>query len=228
MQSPGAGVGAPTGKLPNKADKMMIKVLGRPNSVNVQKVMWCAGELGLNVDRADIGGAFGGTDTDEFGALNPNRTVPVLLDGDFSLYESNAIVRYLCATYGGPEWSLPTGTEKARAEQWMDWYLTTLHPPMTALFWQLVRTPEEERDQAKVDAAIAECTQKWSILERHLEDRAFVLGDTLSMADIPVGCSAYRWHCMDFNRPELPNLRRWWDSLVERETYKTGVMVPIT
>lgn len=207
---------------------MVIEVLGRANSVNVQKVMWCAAELGVTVDRTDVGGAFGGTDTDRFGDLNPNRTVPVLMDGDFSLWESNAIVRYLCATYGDPDWSLPEGKAKARAEQWMDWYLTSLHPPMTALFWQLIRTAPELQDQGKIDNAIAESAQKWTILERHLDRNTYVLGDRLSMADIPVGCAAYRWHCMDFARPELPNIRRWWDRLVERETYKNNVMIPLT
>lgn len=206
----------------------MIKVLGRPNSVNVQKVMWCAAELEIEVDRADIGGPFGGTDTDEFGVLNPNRTVPVLVDGDFSLWESNAIVRYLCTKYGSSEWSLPSVASQARADQWMDWYLTSLHPPMRTLFWQLIRTEPTERDKAKIDDAIAASATKWAILDRHLADVPYVLGNQLSMADIPVGCAAYRWHRMDFERPELPNLRRWWDGLVERETYAKNVMVPLT
>jgi len=206
----------------------MIKVLGRANSVNVQKVMWCAAELGVEVDRTDIGGAFGGTDADEFGALNPNRTVPVLVDDDFSLWESNAIVRYLCAQYGNPDWSLPTVVSQARADQWMDWYLTSLHPPMTVLFWQLIRTDPAERDEAKIADAIAACIKQWAILDRHLHSVPFVLGDHLSMADIPVGCSAYRWHCMDFARPDLPNLRRWWDGLVVRDVYKKNVMVPLS
>ncbi len=206
----------------------MIKVLGRANSVNVQKVMWCAAELCIDVDRSDIGGAFGGTDTDEYGALNPNRTVPVLLDGDFSLWESNSIVRYLCAQYGNPEWSLQSVASQAKADQWMDWYLTSLHPPMTTLFWQLIRTPPADQDETKIAEAIAASARLWAMLDDHLGESSFVLGDKLSMADIPVGCSAYRWHCMDVTRPELPNLRRWWDRLAARETYQENVMVPLT
>ena len=206
----------------------MIKVLGRANSVNVQKVMWCAAELSLDIDRVDVGGAFGGNNTEEFRSLNPNGTVPVLVEGDFVLWESNAIVRYLCAKHGKPGWLLDSVEMQGQADQWMDWYLTTLHPPMTVLFWQLVRTAPEARDHAKIYNAIAECTRKWSMLDRHLENQNYVLGENLSMADIPVGCAAYRWHCMDFSRPELPNLRRWWDHLVEREAYKTNVMIPLT
>jgi len=206
----------------------MIKVLGRANSVNVQKVMWCASELDLEIERVDIGGAFGGNDSEEFRLLNPNGTVPVLVDGDFILWESNAIVRYLCAKYGEPDWLLPSVDVRGQADQWMDWYLTKLHPPMTTLFWQLIRTNSDLQDQVKIAEAITACTQCWTLLDHHLNRSTFVLGDQLSMADIPVGCSAYRWHCMSFERPDLPNLKRWWDSLVERQRYKEHVMVPLT
>jgi len=206
----------------------MIKVLGRANSVNVQKVMWCAAELDLEIERVDVGGSFGGNNNDEFRLLNPNGTVPVLVDGDFVLWESNAIVRYLCAQYGKPNW-LPSSVEmQGRADQWMDWYLTKLHPPMTTLFWQLIRTDSDLRDQVKITDSLAACTLSWSILDRHLKRSKFVLGDHLTMADIPVGCAAYRWHCMSIDRPDLPNLRRWWDSLVERQVYDKHVMVPLT
>ncbi len=206
----------------------MIKILGRANSVNVQKAMWCAAELGLKVERTDIGGAFGGTDTVEYGALNPNRKIPVLIDGDFTLWESNTIVRYLCAQYGDANWRLPTAASQAHADQWMDWYLTTLHPPMTTLFWALIRTEPAKQDQAKIAQAINDSAAQWAILDRLLANQPYILGDTLSMADIPVGCSAYRWHCMDITRPDLPNLRRWWNSLTARPSYKTNVMVPLT
>ena len=206
----------------------MIKVLGRPNSVNVQKVMWCAAELGLDVERADIGGAFGGTDTDAFRKMNPNGTIPVLIDGDFTLWESNAIVRYLCAAYGAAPWVLPNAKAHGLADQWMDWYQTTLHPPMTTLFWQLIRTPADQVEPAKITAAIDAGAKRWSILDQHLATSRFILGDHLSMADIPLGCAAYRWHSMNFTRPDLPNLRRWWEELADRPAYKANVMLPIT
>lgn len=206
----------------------MIKILGRANSVNVQKVMWCAAEIDVQIDRVDVGGSFGGNDTEEFRLLNPNGTVPVLVDGDFVLWESHAVVRYLCAKYGEPNWLLSSVDRQGLADQWMDWYLTKLHPPMTTLFWQLIRTNSDARDQVKIDDAIAACTQCWTLLDQQLERTMFVLGDQLSMADIPVGCAAYRWHCMTFDRPDLPNLKRWWDSLASRRHYKEQVMVPLT
>ena len=206
----------------------MLNVLGRPNSVNVQKVMWCAAELGVDVVRSDVGGAYGGNETDAFRAMNPNGRVPVMVDGDFVLWESNAIVRYLCGAYGAAPWTPSTVQDVALAGQWMDWYLTSLHPPMTTLFWQLIRTDPDKRDAAKIAAAIESCTTFWTMLDAHLAGREFILGDRLSMADIPLGCSAYRWHSLAFDRPDLPNLKAWWARLADRPAYRAHVMLPLT
>lgn len=206
----------------------MIKVLGRDNSVNVQKVMWCAAELGVDVAREDVGGAFGGNDTDVFLALNPNGSVPVLVDGDLILWESNTIVRYLCNQYATGPWVLPTAQQTGLAEQWMDWYIGTLNASMKVLFVQLIRTDAAKRDKQQINKAIADATRLWSILDQHLANRDFILGQSLSMADIPLGCAAYRWHSMEFERPDLLNLKAWWDRLVERRTYRKNVMIPLT
>ena len=205
----------------------MLEVLGRANSINVQKVMWCAAELDLAVTRHDIGGAFGGTDTAEFSKLNPNRQIPVLRDGDFALYESNAIVRYLCASYGA-EWQPGNPKDFGTANPWMDWYLTTMHPPMTTLFWQLVRTAKADRDYAAISEAFATCRTYWAQVDRHLSERAYLLGSDISMADIPLGCSAYRWHGLDIDRPALPGLHAWYKRLCQRSAYRDHVMLPLT
>ncbi|MEM9630399.1 MAG: glutathione S-transferase family protein [Pseudomonadota bacterium] len=206
----------------------MLKVLGRANSVNVQKVMWCAAELDLKVERLDIGGAFGGNNTSEYLSRNPNGRIPTLLDGDFVLWESNTIVRYLCEKHGASPW-LPVDLEnRAQASQWMDWYIAELHPPMTTLFWQLIRTSPEDRDAAAIDKAIENCSRLWTVLDNHLASHTYVLGTDISMADIPVGCSAYRWHNMDFPRPDLPALKEWWTRLADRPLYKQNVMLPLT
>lgn len=206
----------------------MIKILGRPNSVNVQKVMWCAAELDVPVDRHDVGGAFGGNNTEDYLAKNPNGRVPTLVDGDFVLWESNAIVRYLSETEGTAPWYPETAQDRALCSQWMDWYQTTLHASMTVIFWQLIRTPEAEMDHAGLAAAIEEASGIWAMLDKHLENRKFIIGDELTMGDVPVGCAAYRWHTMDIERPDLPHLKRWWDTLAEREVYQQHVMLPLT
>jgi len=206
----------------------MIKVLGRANSINVQKVMWCAAELQVPVERNDIGGAFGGNDTDEYLAANPNGKVPTLVEDDFVMWESNAIVRYLCEQHGSAPWFPPTARDRGHANQWMDWYLTSLHPFMTIIFWQLIRTAPEDQDNMAVQSATEQAAELWAILDRHLADRDFILGDSPSMADIPLGCAAYRWHEMEIDRPDLSHLKRWWRRLADRPAYRQHVMLPLT
>lgn len=206
----------------------MIKVLGRANSVNVQKVMWCAAELGLDVERTDVGGAFGGNDTDAYLANNPNGKIPTLIDGDYVLWESNAIVRYLCEAYGSSPWYPEGAKSRGLANQWMDWYLTTLHPFMTIIFWQLIRTSDADRDLLAVGSATEEANKLWGILDQHLANTPHILGERPSMADIPLGCAAYRWFNMDVKRTDMPNLANWQKSLSDRESYQQHVMLPLT
>ena len=206
----------------------MLQVLGRANSVNVQKVMWCLAELEQTAERRDVGGSFGGNDQPAYLAQNPNGKVPTLIDGDYVLWESNAIVRYLCDHYGTATWYPDTAQKRGHASQWMDWYLTELHPSMTTLFWQLIRTPPAKRDQAAIDGAITKCSKAWAMLDQHLGANTYILGDEISMADIPLGCAAYRWHVLDFDRPELPALKAWWTQLSGRPAYRQHVMLPLT
>lgn len=206
----------------------MLKVWGRPNSINVQKAMWAVGELGLEHERIDAGGQFGGLDTPEYGALNPNRLVPTVEDGDVVVWESNACVRYLAARYGrGTLWPEDPAV-RAGADPWMDWQLTRLLPHMTVIFWGLIRIPEDQRDYGAINKAIAQVGDVWRILDHHLGSRLFVAGDRFSMGDIPVGAMCYRYHELPIERPKLPNLESWYGRLRERAPYRTHVMLPLS
>jgi glutathione S-transferase len=206
----------------------MLKIWGRTNSVNVQKVMWTVGELGLDHERIDVGGAFGGLDGAEFGRLNPNRRIPVLQDGGTVVWESNAIVRYLAARYGtGSLWPEDPG-RRAQADQWMDWMQTVLMPDMTIVFWQLIRTPEDQRDLAAVAAAARRLGPLWQILDDWLGSRSFVAGDELTIGDIPVGALYWRYVNLAIDRPSLPNCQLWYQELKRREPYRDHVMLPVT
>src|SRR5919197_4157345 len=130
----------------------MIKIWGRNTSVNVQKVMWAVGELGLPHERIDVGGPFGKNNEPAYLAMNPNGLVPTLEEDGFVLWESNAIVRYLAAKYGAGTLEPADPRARARANSWMDWQLTVAHPPLTPVFWGLVRTPPEKRDHAAIEA----------------------------------------------------------------------------
>ena len=206
----------------------MLKIWGRNNSVNVIKVLWCAAELGLDFVRTDIGGAFGGNDQPEYLAKNPMGRVPTVEDGDLILWESQAIVRYLAATHGiGTLWPEDPG-ERALSDLWMDWYTAHLHPPMTTIFWGLVRTAEANRDNDAIAAAMVEAGKLWSVLDQHLEGFGFVNGDQLTIGDFPVGAAAFRYYSLVEERPAMPNLDRWYAALGERPAYRTHVMNPLS
>ena len=206
----------------------MLRILGRNNSINVIKVLWCAAELGLDFERVDVGGAFGGNDKADYLAKNPMGRVPTIEDDGLILWESQTIVRYLAAKHGvGTLWLSDHG-KRAKAEIWMDWYISHVHAPMTTVFWGLVRTKEADRDMAAIGKAIKEANDLWSLLDKHLADKAFVGGDALTTGDIPVGAAAFRYYSLVEDRPSMPNLDRWYASLGERPAYRTHAMNPLT
>ncbi|HET6304899.1 MAG TPA: glutathione S-transferase family protein [Myxococcota bacterium] len=206
----------------------MLRVWGRSNSINVQKVMWTLGELGLPHERIDVGGEHAGLDTSAYGALNPNRRIPTLEDDRFVLWESNVIVRYLAAKHGaGSLW--PTDLEeRAVADQWMDWQQTTLLPDMRTLFWGLVRTAPERRDLAAIDAAAKSLASIWQRLAEHLTHRSFVVGERFTMGDIPVGAMYHRYHALGVAEQEPKSLAVWYERLEERPAYRAHVMLPLS
>ncbi len=207
---------------------MTLKVYGRPNSINVQKAMWCIGELGLEAERLDIGGAFGGNDQDWYLALNPNGKIPVLDDNGVIIWESHSIVRYLAARYGdGGIWPSDPA-ERALADRWMDWMLGTLTPEFTPLFWQLIRTPEDEQSQEIIDKQAESVADLFGLVDNHLADREFIAGGVLSIGDFPIGAAAYRWYGLPVDHRDYRQLRRYYEGLKGRDVFRENVMIPIT
>jgi glutathione S-transferase len=204
----------------------MLKIWGRNSSANVQKVMWAVGELGLPHERIDAGGAFGKLNTPEFAGMNPNKLIPVLDDGGFQLWESNAIVRYLADTYGRGTLAPQDRKAFATADQWMDWNATTIQTDViSTVFIGMIRTPASERNQAAIDLAIKRAGEKLALLDAHLATRAYICGPTLTMADIPIGTLMYRYFGLPIARPSLPNLEAWVARLQARPAYAQHVMI---
>jgi glutathione S-transferase len=204
----------------------MLKVWGRRNSLNVQKVLWCCDELGLEYEQTDAAGAFGFPD--DF--ANPNNLVPAISDDGFELWESNAIVRYLAAKHAGGTLSPEDPRDLADADRWMDWQATTLWNSMRPVFWGLVRTPPEERDPEAIEAARVRTEAAWDILESEMEGRRYVTGDAFTVADIPLGVSIHRWHALGVERKDRPNVEAWYERLREQHPafHKNVVEIPLT
>ena len=196
----------------------MLKIWGRLTSVNVQKVVWCADELGLKYERIEAGGKYGIVNTPEYLAMNPNALVPVIEDDGFVLWESNAIVRYLAARYGdGALW--PTDIHiRADADRWMDWQAVSLNPSIGPAFVQLIRTAPEKRDAAVIDHARSEVEKKLGVLDAQLATREYIAGSVFTMGDIPVACSVDRWYKLPLARATHPHVERWYATFCRRES----------
>ncbi len=206
----------------------MLKIWGRRNSINVQKVMWAVGELGLAHERIEAGGSFGVVNEASYAARNPNRRVPTIDDGGVVLWESNVIVRYLAAKHA-PGKLIPTDiVARAKAEMWMDWQQTAISPVLGPLFLGLIRTAPEKRDMKAIEASAESVKGALALLDGHLAGRAYVNGDSFTVADIPVGCAVYRWYALPTEHPNLPNLRAWYERLTKRRPYAEHVMLPLT
>jgi glutathione S-transferase len=205
-----------------------MRILGRLSSINVQKVVWCAEDLGLAYERVDVGGPFGGNSSPEFLPKNHNGRIPVVDDGDTILWESNAIVRYLAAKYGAGTMWPEDPAKRAVADRWMDWASLTLTTAMHAAFWQLIRTPEDKRDAAAIAKSVEESRAAMVVLDGALSGKSFILGDQFSMGDIPVGCAVHRWLNLPIERPRLVHVEAWYGRLLERPGARKVLVSPIT
>lgn len=205
----------------------MLTVYGRATSSNVQMVMWCIAELGLDCDRLDYGHVHGGLDTADYAALNPHRKIPVLRDGDLVLWESAAIVRYLAARYGdgGAFWPADP-VARAQVDKWAEWGKNELCQAFTVpIFWPRVRTAAKDRDAALLDSALVQFNAYLRLLADQLGDQPFVCGAELTTADIIIGHLLFRWFTIDIERDANPLVEAYYQRLTQRPAYQKHVMV---
>lgn len=206
---------------------MTITLWGRRNSANVQKATWALGELGLEYRRERVGGSFGGTKTPEYLAMNPNGLVPTLQDGDFTLWESDAILRYLARTYGrGTLWP-EDPAQAALADQWTTWTTSTLFPKLFPLFYAQAFTPKAEQDFSGLGDAAKALGATIEVLDAALEGRAYLAGDDFTYGDIGPAIVARRVLMLPFGAPEAPNAARWLEGMRARPAYAAHVDFPL-
>ena len=201
-----------------------MRLLGRKTSVNVQKVLWAIEELGISCEREDLGGMYGGLDTADYAAINPNRRVPALIDSDLVMWESNAILRYLCSAYGGGALAGATAVARARADMWMEWFQNNCYAHFIGIFYQTVRLPVSLRDPGELNRLRVSLGTNFELLNTHLTTHRYVAGDHFSMGDIVVGASLYRYYTMEIDRPDLPELAAYYSRLEQRTPYRDSVM----
>ncbi len=199
----------------------MLKLLGKSSSINVRKVLWTLAECGQPYDQEEWGSGFQSTHTDEFLALNPNGMVPVLIDGDLVLWESNTICRYLAAKYGSPALLPEAPDARAKVEQWMDWQATELNNAWRYAFMGLVRESAAHTDQEAIAASVANWNRHMALLDRHLSRHGpYSTGAQFALSDIVLALSVNRWAMTPMERPALPAVDRLIALLSERPAFK--------
>lgn len=199
----------------------MLKVLGKASSINVRKVLWTCAELGIEFDREDWGAGFKSTSQDEFVMLNPNSMVPVILDDDFVLWESNTICRYLCTKADNTQLLPAEAQPRARVEQWMDWQATELNNAWRYAFMALVRDSPAHRDADQIQASIVSWNRHIGILDRQLTATgAYVTGEAFSLADVVCGLSVNRWILAPIDRPQYLAVLDYYERLSERMGFR--------
>jgi glutathione S-transferase len=204
----------------------MLTIWGRLNSHNVKKIAWFAEEIDLPYVRHDVGGKFGMDAA--YLALNPNALIPTIEDdGSVVLWESNAILRYLAARYAPDRFWPSDPAARATGDKWMDWQFS-FAPLQNAAFLNLVRRAPEDRDMDAVAKSAEAAGQKMRMLDDVLGRQPWLSGDDFGIGDIPMGVYAHTFFTLDIDRPDLPNLRAWYDRLQVRPGYAGNVMIPLT
>ena len=198
----------------------MLQILGKASSINVRKVLWTCAELDLPFKREDWGSGFRPTGVPGFLALNPNGMVPVLRDGEFVLWESNSIIRYLAGRYDGDALYPRDPCARARCDQWIDWQASELNRAWSYAFLALVRHSPEHQDRQQIEQSCANWTRHIAIVEGQLEKTgAFIAGQSFSLADIPLGLSINRWLETPLPHAHFPAVTAYMERLGTRAGY---------
>lgn len=204
----------------------MIKILGRYTSVNVQTVRWALAEMGIAHEQVNIGGTYGGNDTADYLAMNPNGLVPVMIDSDVTMFESAAIVRYVAAKYGDDDFYPKSPEIRAPLDMWAEWMRVNFYPVLIGtIFHRQVRFDPTTWDHEELAQAYDDMGKYAKILDARLSEGPFIGGSYLTFADIIIGALLYRYFDLDFPRVETPNLKRYYEGLTARETYQQHMMV---
>jgi glutathione S-transferase len=206
----------------------MLRLWGRMSSINVRKVVLAAAHMQLPFERIDAGMAFGIVKTPEFLAKNPNALIPLIEDDGFFLWESNVIVRYLCAKHAPGSLYPQDLLARFDAERWMDWQQTTLNSAGRDAFVQLIRVPADKRDAAAIERSIAATLPLLDMLDAQLARHAFIAGDALTMADFPIACEMHRWWGLPIAHDKPPHLERWYGQMLALPAARGVLDLPLS
>lgn len=200
----------------------MLRILGRVTSINARKVLWAADEMGLAHEHEVWGKPDRDPNVPEFLAMNPNGTVPVVVDDGFVLWESNAIMRYFAGKAGSD--LLPgEARERALVDQWLTWQATELNVAWSYVGRAKLRNFPPNPDPARMAESIMAWSKAMQLLEGHLEKAAggYLANGRFSLADIAIGLSTHRWMNVPFDdKPRLPAVEAHYAKMQSRPAGK--------
>ena len=199
----------------------MLTVYGRKSSANVQKVRWICSEGNLEFKTEIVGGKYGGLTSPEFIRLNPNSTIPVLKDGDFILYESNSIIKYISDKFD----ILRSDTQEKIAlnNQWIDWSSSVFGLNCSHYTLHNILLPIDQRNTTLASEAKKKIYSCFELLNKQLEKTNYLLDNELSLADIPVGCWINRCVVLGLEIAEFKSLEKLFVNLKERSAFRIEV-----
>jgi glutathione S-transferase len=204
----------------------MITIWGRRSSFNAQKVLWTLDELELDYEHRNAGGSYGGLDNPEFLAMNPHGLVPVILDEEGAVWESNSIVRCLYTKHSSGNLWIEDPFQRSLADRWIDWAATALQPSFMRLFWGYYRTPESQRNPVEIQSALESCQKHFRALDSHLASHNYLAGSRFTAADIPAGTTLHRYFSIGLPVEEPTNVMAWFLRLRERPAFRQNIVVP--
>lgn len=197
----------------------MLTILGRLTSANVQKLTWLCDECDIEFKREDVD-----YHAPQYLHLNPNAKIPTVIDGDFVIWESHAILQYLCTKHALSTWNPTDLRASARVRQWMDWSSCECYRAAEPVWIGMVLTPAGHRDMTAIGKARDALSKKVAMLDKHLAGSKYIAGDTITIGDMPLAILTYRWFEMPIEREDYPNLGRWYDSIAARPAFKKNVI----
>jgi len=205
-----------------------MQILGRHTSFNVQKVLWLADEIGCDYKHTEIGGKYGGNQTAQFLKLNPLGKVPVLVDAENAIWESNTILRYLADSRAQRFWLGDTPYQRSLVNRWLDWSIEPLESAFVGVFWGYYRTPPEQRDETAIAESVVRYESCLEALNNQLADQPFLLGAKMSLADIATGVFLHRLYSIDIDILYPEGVTNWYQRLTSRPGYAKWVMSDFT
>ena len=171
------------------------------------RALWVAKELGLDFEHLPIEIGDDGAKSPEFLAINPNGRLPVIVDGDFVLFESLAITLYLAKKYSSGKLYPGTLEGEARAWQWSLWAVTEVDRGVNIWSLHAVRLPPAERNSALREEALKVLASPFKVLDAAVARQPYLLGNEFTVADLNVAAVISR--AVDMDLSAWPHLKAW-------------------